>query len=244
MTLFLKNKKRRTVAIILALLLAAFFCFLKVDQNYFKVLAPERTESDRQNLDKELDNKDDKKDEQFFGRLEVSGDSNKSADKTNSENKTADANITKELPRRLEIPKLGVNARVQYVGLNSNGEMGAPSNGDDVAWFNLGTKPGEVGSAVIAGHLDDKNGHPAVFWNIHKLKVGDDVYIIDGNGNKKHFRVISLEKYKTGAAPMKKIFGSNDGIYLNLITCGGVWDKTKNNYTERLVVFTKYSPLD
>ena len=176
--------------------------------------------------------------------MEVSDDSNKSADKTNLGNKTADTNITKELPKRLEIPKLGVNANVQYVGLNSDGEMGVPSNSSDVAWFNLGTKPGEVGSAVIAGHLDDKNGRPAVFWNIHKLKVGDDVYIIDGNGDKKHFRVISLEKYKTGAAPIKKIFGSNDGIYLNLITCGGMWDKTKNNYTERLVVFTKYSPLD
>ena len=235
---FPKNKKRRTAIIFIALLLLSFFCFLKIDQNYFKVNAPTRTELDRQNFKKESFGD---KDEHIFGRLKVSDDLNKNNGESNEPADKTDIVAEKDLPKRLEIPKLGINANIQYVGLNSGGEMGVPSNGSDVAWFNLGTRPGKVGSAVIAGHLDDRNGRPAVFWDVDKLAAGDAVYVIDGNNNKKRFRVVSLEKYKTGTAPVERIFGANDGIYLNLITCGGVWDNAKNNYTERLVVFTEHS---
>ena len=242
-----KNKKRRIVVFFFALLLAAFFCFLKIGQDSFKVNAPTRTELGRQNLTELLADKN-KRLSANYGRLEVSDDLNKNNGESNEPADKADKTdvvAEKDLPKRLEIPKLGVNAKVQYVGLNSDGEMDVPSNGSDVAWFNLGSLPGEIGSAVIAGHLDDRNGRPAVFWNVHKLVAGDNVYVIDGNNNKKRFRVISLEKYETGTAPMEKIFGANDGIYLNLITCGGVWNNAKNNYTERLVVFMEYlSALD
>ena len=173
--------------------------------------------------------------ENYYGSLSKDGDGNK------PENNTANTGDQRELPKLLEIPKLGVSANVQYVGLNSGGEMGVPSNGSAVAWFNLGVIPGEIGSAVIAGHLDDRNGRPAVFWDVPKLEIGDAVFAVDGGNNKKCFRVTSLEKYKTGGAPMERIFGANDGIYLNLITCGGVWNKAENNYTERLVVYTEYS---
>jgi len=145
----------------------------------------------------------------------------------------------KEFPQKLEIPKLGINARIQHVGLDANQKMKVPSNNSDVAWFNLGPKPGETGSAVIVGHLDTKSSQPAVFWDLHKLKSGDDIFVVDGNNNKKHFQVISSEKYGTESAPLEKIFGASDGTYLNLITCGGVWDKAKNNYSERVVIFTK-----
>ena len=147
----------------------------------------------------------------------------------------------KELPIKLEIPKLGINTGIQYVGLDSSGKMKVPSNNSAVAWFNLGPKPGEIGSAVIVGHLDTKSSQPAVFWNLHKLKAGDKIFVVDGNNNKKHFQVISSEKYGTETAPLEKIFGADDGAYLNLITCGGVWDKAENNYSERFVVFTEYT---
>ena len=120
--------------------------------------------------------------------------------------------------------------------------MKVPSNNIDVAWFNLGSKPGDIGSAVIVGHLDSKTGEPAVFWNLNKLEIGDDIFVTDSNNNKKRFQVVSSQKYETETAPMERIFGASDDAYLNLITCGGVWDKTKNNYSERFVVFTKYSP--
>ncbi|MCK5122725.1 MAG: sortase [Candidatus Pacebacteria bacterium] len=182
--------------------------------------------------------------EDFFGVF--SNDDNNIANNTTtvataiSKNSATGIIENKELPQKLEIPKLGINTRIQDVGLDANQKMKTPSNNTDVAWFNLGPKPGEIGSAVIVGHLDTKSSQPAVFWDLHKLKAGDDVFVIDGENNKKRFQVIFSEKYGTETAPMEKIFGADDGIYLNLITCGGVWDKAKNNYSERVVVFTEY----
>ena len=41
---------------------------------------------------------------------------------------------------------------VEDVGLTPGGAMDVPKGPSDVAWFDLGPRPGEVGSAVIAGH--------------------------------------------------------------------------------------------
>lgn len=31
----------------------------------------------------------------------------------------------------------------------------------------------------MAGHLDDINGNPAVFWDISKLQTGDEILVAD-----------------------------------------------------------------
>ena len=245
MILHLKNKKRRVAIILFVLLPLAFFCFLKTGI-FSEVFAPEHLESNDYNLEEKLSG--DKNSSQNYAELEIANRRDEAMprlyDGNNSENNgatnTANINNENNLPKLLEIPKIGVSADVQSVGLNSKKEMDVPSNDWDVAWYNLGPNPGEIGSAVIAGHLDNRSGQAAVFWDLDKLEIGDDVFVTDGNNNKKHFQVIFSEKYETGTAPLEKIFGTNDGAYLNLITCGGVWDKTKNNYTERFVVFTEY----
>ncbi len=146
------------------------------------------------------------------------------------------------LPKKLEIPKLKVSADVENVGLTADNNMDAPKNNWSVGWFSPGPKPGETGSAVIAGHLDSQTGKPAIFWNLHQLQAGDYIFIIDDGGNKKRFRVVGSERYDTKNAPLEKIFGAQDDAYLNLITCNGVWDKQERNYDKRLVVFAKYDP--
>jgi nanoRNase/pAp phosphatase (c-di-AMP/oligoRNAs hydrolase)/sortase (surface protein transpeptidase) len=146
------------------------------------------------------------------------------------------------LPKKLEIPKLKVSANIENVGLTADNNMDIPKNDWNVGWFNLGPKPGETGSAVIAGHLDGQTGKPAIFWNLNQLQNGDYIFIIGDDGSKRRFRVIGLEQYDTKNAPLEKIFGAQDGAYLNLITCDGIWDKQEHNYDKRLVVFTKYDP--
>lgn len=139
------------------------------------------------------------------------------------------------IPERLEIPSIGVDAAVEHVGVNSKGIMDVPVNGRDVGWFYPGPRPGEKGSAVIAGHLDNKDGSNAVFANLNKLKQGDHIYVIDSNGTSTVFIVQGSSEYNVGYAD--DVFSRNDGTYLNLITCDGVWDGTKKSYSERLVVF-------
>jgi LPXTG-site transpeptidase (sortase) family protein len=140
-------------------------------------------------------------------------------------------------PIRLIIPKVKVDATIEYVGLTSTGAMGVPKKITDVAWFNLGTIPGEIGSAVIAGHLDGKNGQKAIFYDLKKLKKGDLLFIKDNQGKIITFVVKELRLYNSEAA-VPEVFSSNQGVHLNLITCAGNWSKSKKNYAQRLVVFT------
>ena len=141
------------------------------------------------------------------------------------------------LPVRLKIPSIGVDASVEYVGVTPGGMMAVPTKTADVGWFSSGPRPGERGSAVIAGHVDDVNGWPAVFADLDKLSIGDKLYVVDDKGMTTSFIVQRSYKYDTGFAD--EVFSRNDGTYLNLITCDGVWDKTLKSYTKRLVVFAE-----
>ncbi|GAJ99979.1 class F sortase [Geomicrobium sp. JCM 19055] len=66
-------------------------------------------------------------------------------------------------PTSISIPTLNIDAPIVEVGQLDNGQMGVPDNGDDVGWYEPGTKPGGIGNAVLAGHVDDRTG-PAVFF--------------------------------------------------------------------------------
>jgi hypothetical protein len=141
------------------------------------------------------------------------------------------------IPVSLKIPKLGVNASVESVGLTSTGAMGIPKNPMNVGWFNLGPKPGAQGSAVIDGHLDFREGVGAVFYRLDTLVFGDKVYVTDGEGNQFIFVVREL-KFFGDKDNASSVFGSVDTkSHLNLITCAGILDEITKKYSHRLVVF-------
>ena len=97
--------------------------------------------------------------------------------------KSAAASAVSGLPTRLKIPKINVESAMEYVGLAPDGAMDIPKSKDDVAWFELGPRPGETGSAVIAGHYGRwENGGGSVFDNLHKLRPGDKLYVEDDKG--------------------------------------------------------------
>ena len=138
---------------------------------------------------------------------------------------------------RLRIPKIGVNARVESMGLTSLGAMDAPKGPSNVGLYNLGPRPGEVGSSVIDGHFGWKNKIPAVFDNLNKLVKGDKIYVDNGKGIVTVFVVRELRVYKADE-DASDVFISKDGkAHLNLITCSGQWDSTVKNRPNRLVVF-------
>jgi LPXTG-site transpeptidase (sortase) family protein len=139
---------------------------------------------------------------------------------------------------RLKIPTIGVDSVVTAVGLTPKGAMDVPQDPRETAWFNLGPRPGESGSAVIAGHYDWKNNEPAVFNNLHELKEGDMVYLEDETGETTVFVVRETRIYDKDA-DATDVFGPRAGkISLNLVTCMGAWDKEAKTYSDRLVVFT------
>lgn len=144
-----------------------------------------------------------------------------------------------DLPVRLLIPKLEIDAEVQRLGVTSTGNMAAPNNFTDVSWYKHGTVPGFKGSAVVAGHVDNALGTPAIFYELPKLELGDSIYVTNSAGEKLHFQVIDKEIYRYDQAPAEKIFNDSTGTYLNLITCQGDWVPEARSAENRLVVYTK-----
>lgn len=145
---------------------------------------------------------------------------------------------TVTVPSYLEIPSIDVAANIEPVGITNTGAMGIPKDRNDVAWYYLGPRPGQKGSAVIDGHLDGENGLTAVFKDLDKVKIGDTLTVKDSANNVLTF-VIKSSRLYSASADTSEIFTKDDGIYLNLITCAGEWDKKAHDYTQRLVVFTE-----
>ena len=141
------------------------------------------------------------------------------------------------LPIRLIIPIINVDAVIKYNGLTSDGAMDIDKDPTTVAWYRLGPRPGETGSAVIAGHYGWTGNEPAAFNDIHTLIKGDELSIIDEKGTSISFIVQIVKKYSP-EAEASSVFKSTDGkSHLNLITCGGTWENSKNTYSDRIVVF-------
>ena len=141
------------------------------------------------------------------------------------------------IPIRLTIPKIKVDAAIEYVGLTYLGAMDVPKGPDDVGWFEPGPRPGNRGSAVIAGHEGWKDGISAVFDNLNKLVVGDKIYVRDEEGSTTTFMVREVRTFGENDDAVS-VFDSSDGLaHLNLITCEGVWNAKTQSYSDRLVVF-------
>ena len=145
--------------------------------------------------------------------------------------------IKMSYPLRLKIPAIKVDSAIESVGLTADAAMDVPVDTNNVAWFNLGVIPGEEGSAVIAGHFDNKSGQAAVFYNLEKLNKGDQLFIEDNQGQLASFEVKEKRLYDSTAST-PEVFYSNSGKHLNLITCAGSWDNSQESYNKRLIIFT------
>lgn len=143
--------------------------------------------------------------------------------------------VKNEFTPKLFIPSLNISTRIQYVGINSKGNMSTPSNFVDVGLYKYGPLPGEKGSAVIAGHVVNGLGLKSIFGNLKNIKIGDSVYVEMKKGDRIKF-VVSLISVYDFDAPAPEVFNQNDGSYLKLITCYGKWSKEYRTHDKRLVV--------
>ncbi len=148
------------------------------------------------------------------------------------------ADETASEPVRLVIPAIHVDALVEGVGLDKEGNMDVPSTNITTGWYDLGYHPGENGNTVIDGHLDTKNGEPAVFYHLAELQVGNTLTLYDKKGTRFTYRVTKVQEYPYNLFPLKDVFGSYNTNRLILITCQGVFDRTAKNYSHRTVVFS------
>jgi len=134
---------------------------------------------------------------------------------------------------------LGVDAEIEFVGVDENGKMEVPSQWGNVAWFKNGPVPGEPGNVVIAGHYDTDRGRPAVFYNLARLAAGDIIQVSTIFENTLTFQVTGSESYAYDQVPIDYIFGTYDIPRLVLLTCNGYFNRGIQSYSHRIAVFSE-----
>ena len=145
-------------------------------------------------------------------------------------------------PVALAIPAVGVSSRVNESGLAADGSLEVPAPGplyDEAAWFDDSVTPGQVGPSVILGHVDSAENGPSVFYELGKLRPGDDVVVTRADGSRPTFRVEALRSYPKDAFPTDTVYGGTVDPELRLITCGGDFDRAAGSYRDNTVVFAR-----
>jgi sortase (surface protein transpeptidase) len=148
------------------------------------------------------------------------------------------AHLSKSTPIRLQIPAIGVDSKLMALGLNADGTMEVPPVGFPAGWYTGAPTPGELGPAIIAGHVDWTG--PAVFYKLHDLKLDDQVSVTREDGSVAVFRVTRVEQVPKNAFPTALVYGDISFAGLRLITCGGLFNKKIGHYVDNIIVFATF----
>jgi hypothetical protein len=139
-------------------------------------------------------------------------------------------------PVRIVIPAIGVDARIVKLGLDRAGALEVPQNFAEAGWWTGGARPGELGPAVIAGHVDSRTG-PAVFFRLANLRRRDAVTIERADGSRVRFHVVGSQRYPKARFPTAKVYGPTATPALRVITCSGAFDRATGHYLDNTVVY-------
>jgi len=145
------------------------------------------------------------------------------------------ATLARSTPVRLQITAIGVDSTLMKLGLGADGALEVPKSGFPTGWYTGGPTPGELGPAIIAGHID-WNG-PGVFFRLHSLKPGDRVTVTRADDSKPAFRVTRVAQFPKNRFPTELVYGNIDHAGLRLITCGGSFNSQTGHYEDDIVVF-------
>ena len=116
--------------------------------------------------------------------------------------------------------------------------MQVPLDPATAGWYRLGPTPGELGPAVIAGHVT-WNQAAGVFFRLSELRGGDSVEVARDDDRVAVFEVTHVARYEKSKFPTRAVFGGVDHAGLRLITCGGEFDSSSHRYRDNVVAFAK-----
>ncbi len=155
---------------------------------------------------------------------------------TDSSRRPADA----AQPVRVRVPAIGVDSPLAHLGVDAAGALELPVDPDAAGWFTGGPAPGDVGPAVIAGHVDTAS-RPAVFSRLGELTPGDEVLVDRGDGTTGRFTVTGVDRYPKSEFPTDAVYGPTPWAELRLVSCGGDFDRSLGSYTDNVVVTARLS---
>ena len=143
-------------------------------------------------------------------------------------------------PITIRIPAINVASPITTVGLNPDHTMQVPSPGrtyNQAAWYRYSPTPGQLGPAVIIGHVDSAKDGPSVFFNLGALSPGQRITITRADATTATFAVDAVASYTKHTFPTHTVYAATTYPALRLITCGGPFDTHTGQYLNNTVVF-------
>ncbi|NGO12035.1 class F sortase, partial [Streptomyces sp. HC44] len=159
-----------------------------------------------------------------------------------SEGRLSVAALPASPPSRIRIPAIGVNAPMQGLGLTPRGSLDVPpaSRRNLAGWYAAGATPGERGTAIVAGHVDNADG-PAVFYRLGALRKADTIEVSRRDGTVALFSVDAVEVHDARDFPDDQVYGASRRAELRVITCGGGYSEG-TGYRGNVVVYAHLVP--
>ncbi|MFI6587943.1 class F sortase [Embleya sp. NPDC050493] len=146
--------------------------------------------------------------------------------------------LARSEPATVDIAEIGLHAPVAAVGLDADGAVQVPPPDQErrAGWYDQGPTPGELGPAVLVGHLDSTTG-PAVFYDVGTVRAGSTVEIHRADRSTAVFTVDAVERFTKTDFPTQRVYGDLNRAELRLITCGGDYDPEHGGYQDNTVLF-------
>lgn len=141
-------------------------------------------------------------------------------------------------PVRLRIPELGVDSRLDRLGVRPDGSVEVPARVSVAGWFAGGPRPGQAGPAVILGHVDSRNG-PGIFARLATVRPGARIRVDRADGSTVTFRITSVSRVPKTRFPTDLVYAPTLEPSLRLVTCGGDFDRTRRSYRDNVIAFAE-----
>jgi sortase (surface protein transpeptidase) len=145
--------------------------------------------------------------------------------------------LKRSRPVRLTIPALGIVTGLETLGIQADRQVMVPTTTRTPGWYIDGPAPGQMGSAVILGHVDSHLG-PGVFFELKTMKAGDVIKVRLADGELTRFVVTKVVEYSKNTFPDRLVYGTHHTESLQLVTCGGAFDHATGHYLSNIVVYS------
>jgi hypothetical protein len=144
--------------------------------------------------------------------------------------------FTVAAPVALIIPAIGVQTRLIRLGRTAGGTLQVPGTTTVAGWYTGSPRPGELGAAVIAGHVDSLRG-PGVFFRLRLLRPRDLILVRRADHSLAAFEVFAVRQSLKTHFPTAAVYGPAPVAELRLVTCGGTFDYATGHYLSNVIVF-------
>ena len=146
--------------------------------------------------------------------------------------------LERSRPLRLRVPSLQLDTSLVDLDLAADGTLEVPPGATPAGWYVGSPSPGQLGPAVLAGHVDYA-GQAGVFARLHQLGLGAEVTVTRTDGRDAVFRVTRVDRVDKDAFPTDEVYGDLDHAGLRLITCGGRFSRAARSYDDNVIAYAE-----